>query len=68
MYIIQEIQTTSGVATLLPPVIYTDSNEADSAYYAKLSAAAISQIETHTIMMHDEYGNIYRVDWYSHQA
>jgi len=68
MYIIEEIQTTNGVAALLPPIVYNDSNEADSAYYSKLSSAAVSNIEIHTIMMHDEFGNIYKVDWYQHQV
>ncbi len=66
MYIIQEIQTTNGVSALLPAVTKNDKNEADSAYFLTLGAAAISSINVHTVLMYDEHGNVLRREYYEH--
>lgn len=66
MYIIQEIQTTNGVAALLPAVTKNDKNEADSAYFSTLSFAAVSSVNVHTVIMYDEHGNVLRRDFYEH--
>ena len=66
MYIIQEIQTTNGVAALLPAVTKNDKNEADSAYFSTLSFAAVSSINVHTVLMYDEHGNVLRREYYEH--
>ena len=66
MYIIQEIQTTNVVSALLPAVTKNDKNEADSAYFLTLGAAAISSINVHTVLMYDEHGNVLRREYYEH--
>ena len=66
MYIIQEIQTTGGQTALLPAVTKNDKNEADSAYFLTLGAAAISSINVHTVLMYDEHGNVLRREYYEH--
>ena len=67
-YIIQEIQTTNGVPALATPTTYTDRNQADSAYFTILAAAAVSQIEQHYVLMYKEDGKVVRSDGYTHQA
>lgn len=66
MIIVQEIQTTNGTTALLPPRTYADRRQADSAYHAILSAAAISSVNYHTVMMYDELGNVIRKEYYEH--
>lgn len=66
MYIIQEIQTTNSVTVLLPAITKIDKNDADSSFYSILSAAAISSVEVHTVIMYDEHGNVLRKNYYEH--
>lgn len=66
MIILQEIQTNGESVTLLPPVVYSDRLAADSAFHAVLSAAAVSPVNYHTVMMYDELGNIIRKEYYEH--
>lgn len=66
MYIIQEIQTSKNQTALVPAVTFTDRNEAESNYHMKLGAAAISDIEVHTVIMYDEHGNTIKCDYYEH--
>lgn len=66
MYIILEMQTNGDTTALVPPVTYKDMNQADSAYYQKLAAAAISSVPVHTITMLDEHGRSIRSDFYEH--
>ena len=66
MYIILEMQTNGDTTALVPPVTYKDMNQADSAYYQKLAAAAISSVTVHTITMLDEHGRLIRSDFYEH--
>jgi len=66
MLILQEIQTSNNQTALLPAATYTDRNQAESAFYTKLAAAAISQVEVHTIIMYDEHGNMLKREFYEH--
>ena len=66
MIIVQEIQTNNGQTALLPPRVYADRLEADSAYHALLSAAAISSVNVHTVLMYDELGNVIQKSYYEH--
>ena len=66
MYIILEMQTNGDSTALVPPVTYKEQNQADSAYYQKLAAAAISSVTVHTISMLDEHGRLIRSDFYEH--
>lgn len=66
MYIIHEIQTNETSA-LLPPLVYTDKNEAEAAYHSKLASAAISSVKVHTVVMMDEYGVVLKNEFYKHE-
>jgi hypothetical protein len=66
MYIIQEIQTNNSQTALLPALVYSNQDEAESAYHMKLGSAAISNIDIHTVIIYDEYGNIIKREYYNH--
>lgn len=66
MIIVQEMQTNGGVTAMLPPRLFADRLEADSAYFVCLSAAAISKVNIHTVVMYDEVGNFIRKEYYEH--
>ena len=66
MYIILEMQTNGDSTALVPPVTYREQNQADSAYYQKLAAAAVSSVPVHTITMLDEHGRSIRSEFYEH--
>lgn len=68
MYIIQEIQTNGNVSAVTPAVQKTDRNEADSAYYFALGAAAVSTIPVHAVIMTDEHGNVIKSGYYEHNV
>ena len=68
-YIILEAQTDgTGQTAFLPPEQKNDKNEADSIYYAKLSAAAISQVPLHTIFYLDYEGRLIESKYYRHDV
>lgn len=66
MYIIQEIQTTSGSTALLPTITKADRNEAESAFHSILASAAISSVGVHTVLLYDEHGVVLRREFYEH--
>lgn len=66
MYILLEIQTNDGTTALLPALTYTDSNQAESAFYQKLSYAAVSEVDVHTVILMDEHGNTLKREFYEH--
>ena len=66
MYIIQEIQTTSGSTALLPAITKADINEAESAFHSILASAAISSVGVHTVLLYDEHGAVLRREFYEH--
>lgn len=68
MYIIQEIQTSSGTTALTPAVTKEDKYEAESVYHTALAAAAISSVGVHAVVMFDEHGNIIQSKYYEHNG
>lgn len=66
MYILIEIQKNGGQAVLVPARTYTNKNEAESAYFTTLAAAAISTVEVHTVLLLDDHGNTVLHDSYEH--
>ena len=66
MYILQEIQTADNSTALVPARIFTDRNEAESAFHLALASAAISGLTVHTVMLYDEHGNTVRREFYEH--
>ena len=66
MYILIEMQTENGSTALLPALTYTDRNQAESAFYQKLSYAAVSEVDVHTVILMDEHGNTLKREFYEH--
>ena len=59
-YIVIETQTNNGTTTIVPPVIYTDRNEAESKFHTILAFAATSSVEEHTAMLLTSDGRLVR--------
>ena len=56
-YIIQELQTNAeGTTAFVPPEQKDNRNEADSVFYARASAAAISSVPIHTVTLETNEG------------
>lgn len=69
MYCIIETQTSgSSMAVVTPIPVYSDRNEAESAYHAKMSAAAVSSVAVHSVVMLDEKGCVILNGSYEHAA
>ena len=66
MFILLEIQTENHSTALLPALTYADLNQAESAFYQKLSYAAISEVDIHTVILLDEHGNTIKREFYEH--
>ena len=66
MFILLEIQTENQSTALLPALTYSDRNQAESAFYQKLSYAAISEVDIHTVILLDEHGNTIKREFYEH--
>lgn len=68
MYIIQEIQTNGNSSAVTPAVQKATREEADSAFFFALGAAAVSAVQIHAVVMLDEKGNTIRSGYYEHNA
>ena len=66
MLIIQEIQSNGSQSALTPAVAYTDRNQAEARFHTILAAAAVSDVQVHTVLMYDEHGNVLRREYYEH--
>lgn len=66
MYILIEMQTNGNQTALVPPRTYSDRLQAESAYYSTLSAAAVSIVQVHTVVLLDEHGHVVKSDYYEH--
>ena len=67
MFIIQELQTNAaGTVAALPIDQREDRNEAESVYYQKLAAAAISSVPCHTVMLYTHEGLVLEKKYYKH--
>lgn len=67
-YIIQELQTTGKQTALVTPETRDSLNEALSVFHLKAASAAISQVEVHTVMLHDERGDVIEKLTFDHPA
>ena len=68
MYILFEMQTTNNTTAVVTPKTYTNINDAESAAHTALAAAAISQVDCHTVILVDETGNTLRREYYCHNT
>ena len=55
-YILQELQTTNGVTSLVTPTVFPTREQAESAFYLACGYAVVSQVPVHTIMVYTEEG------------
>lgn len=67
MYIILEFQTTSGVTAIVPPVAKSTLAEAQQAFFLTCSAAAVSSVEQHTVMLVYANGNVIESREFRHE-
>lgn len=68
-FIIIEIQASKdGSVAIVPPATYTDKNVAEQKYHAALSAAAVSNVDIHTVMILTETGVVHKKETYYHNA
>ena len=49
MYIVLEMQTNGGATSIAPAQSFASKNQADAAYHQILAAAAVSNVEKHTL-------------------
>lgn len=68
MFVIQELQTTGNQTALVPPVTRENLNEALSVFHQAASYAAISTVPVHTVMLHDERGDVIEKLVFDHPA
>lgn len=65
--IIIEIQHSNDGSTAVPPVtIEADHNKAEQTYHNKLSYAAVSEVNVHSVIMLDDYGSRVKGETYYH--
>ena len=65
-YIVIEMQTSNGVTAIVPPVTFTDRNEAEGRFHSILSVAATSAVEEHAVVMITSDGRVVRNEVYRH--
>ena len=65
-YIVMEMQTSNGATAIVPPVSFTDRNQAESRFHSILASAAISAIEEHAVVMITDDGRVVRNEVYRH--
>lgn len=68
-FIIIEIQASKdGSVAIVPPTTYTDRNVAEQKYHTALSAAAVSNVDIHTVVMLTEAGIVHKKETYYHNT
>ena len=68
VYIIIEIQkSNNGTVAIVPPASYTDQRIAEQAYHTAL-AAAVSQVDVHSVVMLNDTGARIKGETYYHGA
>lgn len=68
MYTILEMQTNNGVTTVLPATVKETRPLAEQEYHSKLSFAAVSTVEIHTVVMMNAEGAMIKGECYKHEA
>lgn len=67
MFIIIEIQKSNlGSVAIVPPASYSDHDHANQAYHTALAAAAVSQVDVHSVVMLDDTGARIKGESYYH--
>lgn len=65
MYIVAEFQTNEGTTAILT-YTYDNQPQAEQKYHEVLAYAAISAVEIHAVSLMNEYGCVYKNEYYSH--
>lgn len=66
-YIIIEIQkSNSGTVSIVTPASYTNQAQAEQKYHQALAAAAVSQVDVHSVVMLDDTGARIKGETYYH--
>lgn len=66
MFTVIELQTTDGVTSTIV-TNHASENEANQKYHQILSYAAVSDIDVHAATILDQYGNLWKNEYYEHK-
>ena len=67
-YIIIEMQTNGDTTNVVTPVVKTNFFEAEQEYHLKLSYAAVSNVEIHSVTMLNAKGNKVESKYFDHRT
>lgn len=69
MFIVLEIQkSNSGSVAIVPPASYEDRNNAEEKFHQSLAAAAVSNIDVHSVVLLSDKGEWLDGKTYYHGA
>lgn len=60
IFILEYQAMNDGTCTATAPIGYTDETAAMSAFYNKCASAVVSSCDTHTVMLVDSEGEVWR--------
>lgn len=60
LFILEYQAMNGGSCTMTPPLGYTDEAACVTAFFTKCAAAVSSSCDTHTVMISDSEGNVWR--------
>lgn len=60
IFLLEYQAMNNGTCTATAPLGYTDETAAMSAFYNKCAAAVVSSCDTHTVMLVDSEGEVWR--------
>lgn len=66
MIIIEIQHSNNGTTAVVPPVVQSDRDTAEQTYHLALGAAAVSNINVHSVIMLDDYGTWIKGETYYH--
>lgn len=66
MYIVIELQTNNGQTANIVQA-YEDYSQAESRYHQILASAATSEVDVHAACIMNEFGQMNRTEYYTHQ-
>lgn len=60
LFILEFQANNDGSCTMAPPLGYTGETACLTAFYNKCASAVVSSCDTHTVMVTDSEGNVWR--------
>lgn len=60
LFLLEYQAMNDGSCTMTPPLGYTDEAACITAFFTKCAAAVSSSCDTHTVMITDSEGNVWR--------